>query len=41
MVSLDSKALTLGLIWLAVGVAYLFFLTGGFKKDPPEYREEI
>jgi hypothetical protein len=29
------------LIWLAVGVAYLFFLTGGFKKDPPEYREEI
>jgi putrescine importer len=41
MISLDGKALTLGLIWLAVGIVYLFFLTGGFKKDPPEYREEI
>ena len=36
LVSLDSHALTLGLIWLAVGFAYLLYLTQGFKLQPPE-----
>ena len=36
MVSLDHKALILGLTWLALGVAYLARLTGGFRRAPPE-----
>lgn len=36
MVSLDRNALTLGGVWVAVGLVYLAALTGGFKKDPPE-----
>jgi putrescine importer len=41
MVSLDSKALVLGGVWLALGIIYLAFLTGFFRKDPPEYSEDI
>jgi len=36
MVSLDHKALILGLSWLTIGVGYLGYLTGGFRKPPPE-----
>jgi putrescine importer len=36
LVSLDSRALTLGLVWLALGVAYLLHLTGLLRRDPPE-----
>lgn len=36
MVSLDSHAIYLGLIWLAIGTVYLGFLTGWFRKEPPE-----
>lgn len=36
MANLDRMALILGLSWLAVGVAYLFALTGGFRRQPPE-----
>ncbi|MFJ4790686.1 APC family permease [Streptomyces sp. NPDC088794] len=36
LVHLDSKARTLGLIWLALGVCYLAYLTKGFRKAPPE-----
>jgi putrescine importer len=32
---LDGRALTLGLIWLAVGVVYLAWLTRMFRKPPP------
>lgn len=35
-VSLDKLALILGIIWLALGIIYLAFLTDFFKKDPPE-----
>lgn len=35
MVSLDSRAIYLGLSWLAVGTVYLAVLTGGFKNEPP------
>jgi amino acid transporter len=36
LISLDSKALTLGLIWLGLGMAYLAYLTHGFRHNPPE-----
>jgi len=36
MISLDHLAIYLGLSWLAVGLVYLGFLTGGFRKQPPE-----
>ena len=36
LVHLDGKALTLGLIWLALGVAYLAYLSKGFRASPPE-----
>lgn len=38
--NLDRNAQILGLIWLALGVFYLAFLTGGFRKPPPEVRFE-
>lgn len=40
MLSLDQKALVLGLSWLALGVAYLARLTGGFRRPPPELHVE-
>ncbi|MBZ4014313.1 APC family permease [Streptomyces purpurogeneiscleroticus] len=33
---LDGKALTLGLIWLALGICYLAYLTRLFRVPPPE-----
>jgi len=33
---LDRNAITLGLVWLALGVLYLAFLTRGFRTAPPE-----
>ncbi|MBB5889304.1 APC family permease [Kutzneria kofuensis] len=33
---LDGIAITLGLIWLALGVCYLTYLTRGFRRPPPE-----
>lgn len=36
MISLDRMAIILGLGWLAAGVVYLGWLTGGFKRQPPE-----
>lgn len=36
MVSLDHLAIYLGLVWLAVGLVYLGFLTRGFSQQPPE-----
>ena len=33
---LDGKALTLGVIWLALGIGYLAYLTKGFRVAPPE-----
>lgn len=34
--NLDKHALTLGTIWLVLGIVYLTFLTKGFKRLPPE-----
>ncbi|NVZ49510.1 APC family permease [Pseudomonas sp. B6002] len=36
MVSLDHLAIYLGLVWLAIGLVYLGFLTRGFSTQPPE-----
>ncbi|MFH8572500.1 APC family permease [Streptomyces sp. NPDC017993] len=36
LVHLDGKALTLGAIWLALGIGYLAYLTKGFRAAPPE-----
>lgn len=33
---LDVHALTLGSIWVVIGLVWLGFLTKGFKKSPPE-----
>jgi amino acid transporter len=36
LTNLDGTAITLGLIWLALGVVYLAVLTRGFRQPPPE-----
>lgn len=36
LVSLDEHAKVLGLIWLAVGIVYLAYLTRMFSRQPPE-----
>ena len=36
MISLDKMAIMLGLSWFAVGLVYLAWLTGGFRRQPPE-----
>jgi putrescine importer len=43
LTQLDANAIRLGLVWLAIGVIYLAFLTKGFRKAPPEmeFTEEI
>ncbi|QTI69809.1 APC family permease [Gordonia polyisoprenivorans] len=40
--SLSATAITVGLVWLAVGVTYLIFLTRGFRRPAPtlDMREE-
>lgn len=34
--NLDVTAITLGLGWLAIGIAYLLYLTKFFRRQPPE-----
>ncbi|MCX2930538.1 APC family permease [Mycobacterium sp. CVI_P3] len=36
LVHLDSRALTVGLSWLALGIGYLLVLTRGLTRKPPE-----
>ena len=36
MVSLDSMAIILGMVWFALGLAYLAWLTKGFRLAPPD-----
>lgn len=33
--SLSQVALIVGLVWLGIGLVYLAFLTGGFRRPPP------
>ena len=34
--NLDEHAKVLGLVWLAVGIVYLAYLTRMFSRQPPE-----
>jgi putrescine importer len=36
LLNLDSAAKILGVVWLAIGVAYLLYLTRFFRVAPPE-----
>jgi putrescine importer len=36
-VNLEVTSLTLGLVWAAVGILYLTYLTGRFRKPPPQF----
>ncbi|CAM2144069.1 Putrescine importer PuuP [Pararobbsia alpina] len=36
LVSLERTALVLGAIWFAIGLVYLFAMTRGFRRPPPE-----
>ncbi|WP_299668485.1 APC family permease [uncultured Ruegeria sp.] len=36
LTSLDGKAITLGCIWLGIGILYLAVLTRAFSRKPPE-----
>src|SRR5471030_774335 len=36
MISLDKLAIILGVSWLVIGLVYLAWLTGGFRRQPPE-----
>ncbi|WP_040263188.1 APC family permease [Pseudomonas massiliensis] len=36
ILSLDKLAVMLGAVWLALGCVYLAWLTGGFRRQPPE-----
>jgi amino acid transporter len=36
MISLDKLAIILGVSWLVLGCIYLAWLTGGFRRQPPE-----
>ncbi|MEH7109228.1 APC family permease [Bacillus sp. JJ1764] len=38
--SLDKLAIIIGLAWLSIGLAYLLWLTKGFRIKPPEYQFE-
>jgi putrescine importer len=41
LTNLDSHALTLGVIWLVVGLCWLAYLTRGFRIPPPAMNLEI
>ncbi|WBM72205.1 APC family permease [Buttiauxella sp. WJP83] len=36
-INLEETSLTLGLVWAAVGLVYLAWLTGRFRKPPPQF----
>ncbi|MGC0273349.1 APC family permease [Pseudactinotalea sp. Z1739] len=40
LVNLDVNALTIGVIWLVLGFAWLLIMTRGLRREPPEVRLE-
>lgn len=40
LTNLDGKAITVGLIWLALGIVYLVWITRGFRRPPPKVNFE-
>ncbi|MFU2316858.1 APC family permease [Rahnella sp. PCH160] len=39
--NLEASSMTLGLVWAAMGLAYLAFITNAFRKQPPQMSGEI
>ena len=39
--NLESSSMTLGLVWGAIGLGYLAFITNAFRKQPPQMSGEI
>ncbi|MBU9816544.1 APC family permease [Rahnella sp. C60] len=39
--NLESSSMTLGLVWGAIGLGYLAFITKAFRKQPPQMSGEI
>ena len=37
---LDINAITIGSIWLVIGIVILAVLTGGFRRQPPRFKSE-
>ena len=40
-VNLEVSSMTLGLIWAAIGIIYLAFVTRSFRNPVPQYSEEL
>lgn len=38
-INIESEALRAGLIWAAIGLVYLAYITGGFKRSAPVHHE--
>jgi putrescine importer len=36
-INLEATSLTLGLVWAALGLLYLAYLTRRFRKPPPQF----
>ncbi|WP_042859691.1 APC family permease [Dickeya sp. NCPPB 3274] len=39
--NLESTSMTLGLVWAAIGLLYLTFVTRSFKQPVPQYNEDL
>ncbi|WP_114191924.1 APC family permease [Edaphovirga cremea] len=39
--NLESSSMTLGLVWGAIGLTYLGFITRSFRQPPPQMEEEL
>ncbi len=39
--NLEASSMTLGLIWAAIGIVYLAFVTRSFRNPVPQYSEEL
>ncbi|HAK34234.1 MAG TPA: putrescine/spermidine ABC transporter, partial [Pantoea sp.] len=40
-INLEESSMVLGLIWAAVGIVYLAFVTRSFRNPVPQYSEEV
>ncbi|ADM98290.1 APC family permease [Dickeya dadantii] len=39
--NLESTSMTLGLVWAAIGLLYLMFVTRSFRQPVPQYNEDL
>jgi len=40
-INLEASSMTLGLVWGAIGLGYLTFITRRFRQPPPQMSEEL